>query len=88
MLPVEFNKRTWCSELHANILRFGLVDSLSVVHSIYHNHGCQMCIAGSQGGYGEEAFEYLWWMRRERPKPNEYATSFYRRNCLWKHSNA
>lgn len=31
-------------------------------------------IAGySQGGYAEEAFEYLSWMRREGPKPNEFA---------------
>ncbi|PON71450.1 Tetratricopeptide-like helical domain containing protein [Parasponia andersonii] len=31
-------------------------------------------IAGySQGGYGEEAFEYLSWMRKDGPKPNEYA---------------
>lgn len=29
--------------------------------------------AYSQGGYGEEAFEYLSWMRREGPKPNEFA---------------
>ncbi|XP_021834160.1 putative pentatricopeptide repeat-containing protein At3g47840 [Prunus avium] len=30
-------------------------------------------IAGySQGGYGEEAFQYLSWMRREGPKPNEF----------------
>ncbi|XP_050228670.1 putative pentatricopeptide repeat-containing protein At3g47840 [Mercurialis annua] len=30
-------------------------------------------IAGySQGGYGEEAFEYLSWMRTEGPKPNEF----------------
>ena len=76
MLPAEFNKRTCCSQLPANVLRFGLVDSLSVGNSIRHNHVCQMCIAGSQGGYGEKAFEYLWWMRRERPKPNEYASSF------------
>ncbi|KAK4840896.1 hypothetical protein QYF36_020819 [Acer negundo] len=27
----------------------------------------------SQGGYGEEAFEYLSLMRREGPKPNEFA---------------
>ncbi|KAF7825660.1 putative pentatricopeptide repeat-containing protein [Senna tora] len=27
----------------------------------------------SQGGYGKEAFEYLSWMRREGPKPNEFA---------------
>ncbi|XP_028773017.1 putative pentatricopeptide repeat-containing protein At3g47840 [Neltuma alba] len=27
----------------------------------------------SQGGYGREAFEYLSWMRREGPKPNEFA---------------
>ncbi|KAL5555834.1 hypothetical protein UlMin_038070 [Ulmus minor] len=31
-------------------------------------------IAGySQGGYGEEAFKYLSWMRRDGPKPNEFA---------------
>ncbi|KAF3440999.1 hypothetical protein FNV43_RR19285 [Rhamnella rubrinervis] len=31
-------------------------------------------IAGySQGGYAEEAFEYLSWMRRDGPKPNEFA---------------
>jgi pentatricopeptide repeat protein len=29
--------------------------------------------AYSQGGYGEEAFEYLSLMRREGPKPNEFA---------------
>ncbi|KAM1261766.1 hypothetical protein ACFX13_027695 [Malus domestica] len=27
----------------------------------------------SQGGYGEEAFQYLSWMRRDGPKPNEFA---------------
>ncbi|KAL6218175.1 hypothetical protein ACLB2K_011391 [Fragaria x ananassa] len=33
-------------------------------------------IAGySQAGYGEEAFKYLSWMRREGPKPNECAFS-------------
>ncbi|KAG6729703.1 hypothetical protein I3842_01G043500 [Carya illinoinensis] len=31
--------------------------------------------AYSQGGYGEEAFEYLSWMRKEGPKPNEFAFS-------------
>ncbi|XP_062116930.1 putative pentatricopeptide repeat-containing protein At3g47840 [Humulus lupulus] len=31
-------------------------------------------IAGyCQGGYGEEAFEYLSWMRKDGPKPNEFA---------------
>lgn len=33
-------------------------------------------IAGhTQGGYGEEAFELLSWMRREGPKPTEFALS-------------
>ncbi|KAH6833809.1 Tetratricopeptide repeat superfamily protein [Perilla frutescens var. hirtella] len=33
-------------------------------------------IAGhSQGGYGEEAFELLSWMRQEGPKPTEFALS-------------
>ncbi|XP_020202985.1 putative pentatricopeptide repeat-containing protein At3g47840 [Cajanus cajan] len=27
----------------------------------------------SQGGYAKEAFDYLLWMRREGPKPNEFA---------------
>ncbi|XP_019462528.1 PREDICTED: putative pentatricopeptide repeat-containing protein At3g47840 [Lupinus angustifolius] len=27
----------------------------------------------SQGGYAKEAFDYLSWMRREGPKPNEFA---------------
>ncbi|GMI79607.1 hypothetical protein like AT3G47840 [Hibiscus trionum] len=27
----------------------------------------------SQGGYGEEAFEYLSWMRKEGPKPTQFA---------------
>ncbi|XP_042967319.1 putative pentatricopeptide repeat-containing protein At3g47840 [Carya illinoinensis] len=31
--------------------------------------------AYSQGGYGEEAFEYSSWMRKEGPKPNEFAFS-------------
>ncbi|KAB2602887.1 pentatricopeptide repeat-containing protein [Pyrus ussuriensis x Pyrus communis] len=31
-------------------------------------------IAGySQGGYGEEAFQFLSWMRRDGPQPNEFA---------------
>ncbi|XP_027907383.1 putative pentatricopeptide repeat-containing protein At3g47840 [Vigna unguiculata] len=29
----------------------------------------------SQGGYAKEAFDYLSWMRREGPKPNEFAIS-------------
>ncbi|KAG4921508.1 hypothetical protein GLYMA_18G151600v4 [Glycine max] len=29
----------------------------------------------SQGGYAKEAFDYLSWMRREGPKPNEFALS-------------
>lgn len=29
----------------------------------------------AQGGYGEEAFELLSWMRRDGPKPNEFALS-------------
>ncbi|KAE8695157.1 putative pentatricopeptide repeat-containing protein [Hibiscus syriacus] len=29
----------------------------------------------SQGGYGEEAFEYLSWMRKEGPKPTQFAFS-------------
>ena len=88
---------TECGEqLHAHVLRIGLVDSLSVANSIitmYSKcgqltsasmvfHGMTrrdivswstIIAAYSQGGYGEEAFEYLSWMRREGPKPNEFA---------------
>ncbi|XP_030974730.1 putative pentatricopeptide repeat-containing protein At3g47840 [Quercus lobata] len=88
---------TECGEqLHAHVLRIGLVDSLSVANSIitmYSKCGQLMSAsmvfhgmtrrdivswstiiaAYSQGGYGEEAFEYLSWMRREGPKPNEFA---------------
>ncbi|XP_075655827.1 putative pentatricopeptide repeat-containing protein At3g47840 [Castanea sativa] len=86
-----------CGEqLHAHVLRIGLVNSLSVANSIitmYSKcgqltsasmvfHGMTrrdivswstIIAAYSQGGYGEEAFEYLSWMRREGPKPNEFA---------------
>ena len=88
---------TECGEqLHAHVLRIGLVDSLSVANSIitmYSKFGqltsasmvfhgmtrrdivswSTIIAAYSQGGYGEEAFEYLSWMRREGPKPNEFA---------------
>ncbi|KAF3976179.1 hypothetical protein CMV_000625 [Castanea mollissima] len=88
---------TECGEqLHARVLRIGLVNSLSVANSIitmYSKcgqltsasmvfHGMTrrdivswstIIAAYSQGGYGEEAFEYLSWMRREGPKPNEFA---------------
>ena len=88
---------TECGEqLHAHVLRIGLVNSLSVANSIitmYSKcgqltsasmvfHGMTrrdivswstIIAAYSQGGYGEEAFEYLSWMRREGPKPNEFA---------------
>ena len=88
---------TECGEqLHAHVLRIGLVDSLSVANSIISMyskcgqltsasmvfHGMTrrdivswstIIAAYSQGGYGEEAFEYLSWMRREGPKPNEFA---------------
>jgi pentatricopeptide repeat protein len=86
----------WGEQLHAHVLRIGLVNSLSVANSImtmYSKCG-QLTLASmmfhemtrrdivswstiiaaySQGGYGEEAFEYLSWMRREGPKPNEFA---------------
>ncbi|KAE9466632.1 hypothetical protein C3L33_01472, partial [Rhododendron williamsianum] len=36
-------------------------------------------IAGySQGGHGEEAFKYLSWMRKDGPKPNEFALASHR----------
>ncbi|XP_062000500.1 putative pentatricopeptide repeat-containing protein At3g47840 [Rosa rugosa] len=86
----------WGEQLHANVLRLGLADSLSVGNSVitmyakcgrlasasvvFHEMGRKdivswtTVIAGySQAGYGEEAFKYLSWMRREEPKPNEYA---------------
>lgn len=86
----------WGEQLHAHVLRLGLVDSLSVANSImamYSKcgqltstsivfHGMirrdiiswSTIIGGySQGGYGEEAFEYLSLMRREGPRPNEFA---------------
>ncbi|XP_004289123.1 PREDICTED: putative pentatricopeptide repeat-containing protein At3g47840-like [Fragaria vesca subsp. vesca] len=86
----------WGEQLHANVLRLGLADYLSVGNSIitmyakcgrltsasamFHEMGRKdiiswtTVIAGySQAGYGEEAFKYLSWMRREGPKPNEYA---------------
>jgi len=86
----------WGEQLHAHVLRIGLVDFLSVANSImtmyskcgqlasaslvFHGMNRRDIIswrtiiaAYSQGGYGEEAFEYLSWMRREGPKPNEFA---------------
>lgn len=86
----------WGEQLHANVLRLGLSNSLSVGNSIitmyakcgrlasasavFHEMGIKdivswsTVIAGySQSGHGEEAFEYLSRMRREEPKPNEYA---------------
>lgn len=86
----------WGEQLHAHVLRIGLVDFLSVANSImtmyskcgqlasaslvFHGMNRRDIIswstiiaAYSQGGYGEEAFEYLSLMRREGPKPNEFA---------------
>ncbi|KAJ7953036.1 Pentatricopeptide repeat-containing protein [Quillaja saponaria] len=86
----------WGIQLHAHVIRQGLVDYLSVANSImtlYSKcgeltsasvvfHGLtgrdivswSTIIAGfSQGGHGKEAFQYLSWMRREWPKPNEFA---------------
>ncbi|KAK9279926.1 hypothetical protein L1049_013610 [Liquidambar formosana] len=86
----------WGEQLHAHVLRIGLIDSLSVANSImtmYSKCGqlpsasmvfhamtgkdiisWSTIIAGySQGGHGEEAFEILSLMRREGPKPNEFA---------------
>ncbi|KAJ6420125.1 hypothetical protein OIU84_030108 [Salix udensis] len=86
----------WGEQLHAHVLRLGLVDSLSVANSIMAMYSkCShldlastvfqglsrrdiiswsTMIAGyAQGGFGEEAFDYLSWMRREGPRPNEFA---------------
>ncbi|CAK7339609.1 unnamed protein product [Dovyalis caffra] len=86
----------WGEQLHAHVLRLGLVDYLSVANSImamYSKCGQQdlasmvfqglsrrdiiswstMISGYAQGGFGEEAFEYLLWMRREGPRPNEFA---------------
>lgn len=88
----------WGQQLHANVLRVGLKDSLSVTNSlmtmyskcgqsnlasvIFHEMtrrdiiSWSTLIAGySQEGCGEEAFELLSWMRREGPKPTEFALS-------------
>lgn len=86
----------WGEQLHAHVLRIGLVDFFSVANSImtmyskcgklasaslvFHGMNRRDIIswstiiaAYSQAGYGEEAFEYLSWMRKEGPKPNEFA---------------
>ncbi|XVF15800.1 hypothetical protein REPUB_Repub09cG0187500 [Reevesia pubescens] len=87
---------SWGEQLHAHVLRIGLVDSLSVANSLmtmYSRCGqissASMVFHGmtrrdivswstiiavySQGGCGEEAFEYLSWMRKEGPKPTPFA---------------
>ncbi|KAA8547392.1 hypothetical protein F0562_003744 [Nyssa sinensis] len=89
-------RKEWGEQLHSQVLRIGLVDSLSVANSImtmYSKCGLlnsasmvfhEMIIrdivswstiiaAYAQGGCGEEAFEFLSWMRREGPKPTEFA---------------
>ncbi|GFP92384.1 putative pentatricopeptide repeat-containing protein at3g47840 [Phtheirospermum japonicum] len=88
----------WGQQLHAHVLRVGLVSSLSVANSLmamysksgFSNLASRMfhemtrrdifswttIIAGlSQGGCGDEAFELFSWMRRNRPKPTEFALS-------------
>ncbi|XP_011025837.1 PREDICTED: putative pentatricopeptide repeat-containing protein At3g47840 [Populus euphratica] len=86
----------WGEQLHAHVIRLGLVDSLSVANSIMamYSKCWQLDLASTvfqglsrrdiiswstmisgyaQGGCGEEAFDYLSWMRREGPRPNEFA---------------
>ncbi|KAJ8770722.1 hypothetical protein K2173_021369 [Erythroxylum novogranatense] len=88
----------WGVQLHAHIVRLGLVDYLSVANSImtmYAKCGlltlASMVFEGltqrdivswstmitgcSRGGYAEEAFRYLSWMRNEGPRPNDFAFS-------------
>ncbi|CAN4081825.1 unnamed protein product [Withania somnifera] len=89
-------KLDWGVQLHANVLRVGLLDSLSVSNSIvtmyskcgqlnsasliFHEMSRRDIVSWStiiagyaQGGCGEEAFELLTWMRKEGPKPTEFA---------------
>lgn len=86
----------WGEQLHAFVLRLGLIDALSVANSImtmysacghltsasiiFHDMPRKDIVSWStiiavysQGGYGIEAFEYLSWMRKEGPKPNEFS---------------
>ncbi|XP_070023520.1 putative pentatricopeptide repeat-containing protein At3g47840 isoform X2 [Nicotiana sylvestris] len=86
----------WGVQLHANVVRVGFLDSLSVSNSIvtmyskcgqlgsasliFHEMSRKDIVSWStiiagyaQGGCGEEAFKLLSWMRKEGPKPTEFA---------------
>ncbi|KAK4347507.1 hypothetical protein RND71_033846 [Anisodus tanguticus] len=92
----NLSRLDWGVQLHANVLRVGFLDSLSVSNSIvtmyskcgqldsasliFHEMSRRDIVSWStiiagyaQGGCGEEAFELLSWMRKEGPKPTEFA---------------
>ncbi|XP_060195968.1 putative pentatricopeptide repeat-containing protein At3g47840 [Lycium barbarum] len=92
----NLSRLDWGAQLHANVLRVGFLDSLSVSNSIvtmyskcgqldsasliFHEMSRRDIVSWStiiagyaQGGCGEEAFELLSWMRKEGPKPTEFA---------------
>ncbi|PHT55348.1 putative pentatricopeptide repeat-containing protein [Capsicum baccatum] len=92
----NLSRLDWGVQLHANVLRVGFLDSLSVSNSIvtmyskcgqldlasliFHEMSRRDIVSWStiivgyaQGGCGEEALELLTWMRKEGPKPTEFA---------------
>ncbi|XP_049385488.1 putative pentatricopeptide repeat-containing protein At3g47840 [Solanum stenotomum] len=92
----NLSKLHWGVQLHANVLRVGFLDSLSVSNSIvtmyskcgkldsasliFHEMSRRDIVSWStiiagyaQAGCGDEAFELLTWMRKEGPKPTEFA---------------
>lgn len=59
---------------------YSMCGHLTVASLVFHNMPRKDIVSWStiisvysQGGYGKEAFAYLSWMRRDGPKPNEFA---------------